>query len=126
MPCFYYANSNISEKQKEVKENTAILQRHKGRALCMDLLLCYFANKPFSFDPFTVQEEIVTGIVNKQKILHLLASGYFTLVEWNNSGEIRTVADALLQREYKGIILKYYHPIKSFGEEKIYLRNGEI
>jgi hypothetical protein len=114
---------NLQQAERLEQEKSAIIQSYHGPALCFDIMPCYFAGKSFSFDPVLVQEMILTGRLDKEKVLTKIASGYYKVIEWNSYSFYGTPAMQALGREYQRVIDRHYHLIKSFNEEKIYLYN---
>jgi hypothetical protein len=49
--------------------------------LCESLLLCYEAGKPFEYEPFTVNDQMMTGKVHEADVLQLLKTHHFQIVE---------------------------------------------
>jgi hypothetical protein len=52
-----------------------------GDALCETSLLCFWAGKPFAFDPYLVSEKIVGGRVSEETVVDLIASGRFRVIQ---------------------------------------------
>ena len=52
-----------------------------GPALCESLLLCYEAGKPFEYEPFTVRDQVKTGRLQVDEVLHLLRTHHFQTVQ---------------------------------------------
>lgn len=88
-------------KRERIFLNDAIfLSGNAGPALCEDILLCYYAGKPFEYDRFNVSQLILSKKMEEANILERLETGYFTTVQ--------------LPRELKKRFLKNatYGPVK--------------
>jgi len=58
-----------------------LVKNRPGPALCESHLLCYEAGKPFEYEPFSVQQQLKSGILREEDILQLLRTHHFQTVE---------------------------------------------
>ncbi|HET8925051.1 MAG TPA: hypothetical protein VFN26_18870 [Candidatus Acidoferrum sp.] len=58
-----------------------LLKTRPGPALCESHLLCYEAGKPFEYEPFSVQEQLETGLLREDDVFQLVRTHHFQAVE---------------------------------------------
>jgi hypothetical protein len=71
----------LPAEEKEFNSAVALLKARPGPALCESLLLCYEADKPFEYEPFTVRAQVKTGRLPEDKVLDLLRTHHFQTVQ---------------------------------------------
>jgi hypothetical protein len=84
--------------EREFQSSVAFLQAHPGPALCESLLLCYEAGKPFEYEPFTVNDQMMTGKVHEADVLQLLKTHHFQIVEVALRSDDQDLSDSELRR----------------------------
>jgi hypothetical protein len=67
--------------ETEFQSAVEFVKTRPGPALCESLLLCYEAGKPFEYEPFTVRDQVKTGRLQEDEVLHLLRTHHFQAVE---------------------------------------------
>jgi len=71
----------LASQQEEFNSAVQFVKTHPGPALCESLLLCYEAGKPFEYEPFSVRDQLKTGVLHEGDILHLLQTHHFQTVQ---------------------------------------------
>jgi len=71
----------LPARASEFQSAVELLKARPGPALCESHLLCYEAGKPFEYEPFSVQEQLETGLLREEDILQLLRTHHFQTVE---------------------------------------------
>ena len=71
----------LPAQEKEFNSAVELLKARPGPALCESLLLCYEADKPFEYEPFTVRAQVQTGRLPADKVLDLLRTHHFQTVQ---------------------------------------------
>jgi hypothetical protein len=66
---------------EEVAYDIAYLSEHSGPAMCENLSLCYWAGKNFEVDYFNTGRKIKDGILTSQKLINLIESRYFSIIQ---------------------------------------------
>ena len=67
--------------EAEFANAVKFVRAQPGPALCENLLLCYEAGKPETYDAFAVDQAIKTGHLQEQRVLQLLADHHYGLVQ---------------------------------------------
>jgi len=67
--------------ESEFSSSVEFVKARPGPALCESLLLCYKAGKPFEYEPFSVRDQINTGLIKEDEVLELLKTHHFQIVE---------------------------------------------
>lgn len=70
--------------QADFLADVAFLQAHPGPAICETILLCYYAGKPFSYDPFNAGQMLVKGLRDEKALVRSLEDGLFAAVQTNH------------------------------------------
>jgi len=68
-------------KQEATVQDVEYLEGEHGATLCENLVLCFYAHKPFSYDPFNVDEEVLTGRITEGTILTIIENKYFSIIQ---------------------------------------------
>jgi hypothetical protein len=63
----------------------AYLRQQPGPAVCESLLLCFYAGKPYQYDPFNATRFIAQGKLDPKEMVDRLRSGVYGAVQLNNS-----------------------------------------
>jgi hypothetical protein len=71
----------LPARQIEFESAIEFVRSRSGPALCESLLLCYEANKPFEYEPFSVQDLVKTGRLRETDVLQLLKTHHFRTVQ---------------------------------------------
>lgn len=72
---------NLSALEDEFRSSVEYVKARPGPALCESLLLCYKAGKTFEYEPFTVRDEIDTGLLKEDDVLQMLRTHHFQTVQ---------------------------------------------
>jgi hypothetical protein len=62
-----------------------LLRATKKPVICEDILLCFDAGKPLDYDPYFVKDQVLTGQIPESRILALLASRHYGIIELDRS-----------------------------------------
>jgi len=82
----------IAMAQQRFDEDVELLRAQSGPALCESLLRCYFADKPYSYDPFNATRLIQFGKLNASVIVEDVRQQKFAAIQL--SEPIRTERDS--------------------------------
>lgn len=91
-------------RAEEAQNQVEILRSRPGPALCVDLLLCYWAHKPFEFDPLNFEEAVKTGKRAPDGLIAAIANHYFSTIEISPT-------DQFLAKDTLSAIDRYYLPV---------------
>jgi hypothetical protein len=76
--------------QRRFDHEVAILRDKPGPVVCESLLRCYFAGKPYVYDPFNATRLIDLHKLDPTPVLQALRSGAISAVQLDQSPDIRT------------------------------------
>jgi hypothetical protein len=71
----------LPARVSEFNSAVDLLKTRPGPALCESHLLCYEAGKLFEYEPFSVQQQLKSGLLHEEDILQLLRTHHFQTVE---------------------------------------------
>jgi hypothetical protein len=71
----------LPARVREFNSALELLKTRPGPALCESHLLCYEAGKPFEYEPFSVREQLGTGVLHEEDVLQLLRTHHFQTIE---------------------------------------------
>jgi len=74
----------FKQREQALLADVAFLKAHPGPTICETILLCYYAGKPFEYDPYNAGEMMLKGIKPEAQIVNRLESGYYSVVQLNN------------------------------------------
>lgn len=123
------------EKERRFQEDVAFLKGYSGPVLCESVLLCYFGNKRYEYDSFQVQQSILSGKIKEEKILNIIESGYFSIVQTNRKpindiknsmGYGPVVSYGRFTVNIMRALNKHYTLLRETGERTFYVRNNEL
>ena len=77
----YIPIENLQSEEKITLSDVSFIKTHKGNTLCETIVLCYFAKKPFSYDPFLTNVFVKEGILNETDLTNLLKEKKFSLIQ---------------------------------------------
>jgi hypothetical protein len=102
----------------------AFMRQQPGPALCEDLLHCYYAGKPYLYDPFNASRFIQQGRLDPGIIVDHLRNHDYGSIQLDGSVE-RKLGDALAYDHFAPPILQAiqqnYHPVIESVDRVIYL-----
>jgi hypothetical protein len=103
----------IPQFERDFTAVADFLRSKPGPALCEDLLLCYTAGKPMTYDNFAVEQLVKTGTLPEERLLRMIDSHEYPVIEIDMSageplvGEARQRFSAGFMRE----LLDRYQPV---------------
>lgn len=71
----------LPAEAQEFGSAVEFVRAHPGPALCESLLLCYEAGKAFEYEPFSVRDQLKTGVLHESDVLALLRTHHFQTVQ---------------------------------------------
>lgn len=80
-------SKNYPAKSSAYKTDVQLIRQTSGPAICEDIALCYFAQKPFIFDPFTTSQMAKGGLLSETDTVKKVGSGYFSLIQLYDSAQ---------------------------------------
>jgi hypothetical protein len=84
--------------------SVAIIAAQPGPALCEDLLLCYWAGKPFEVDIFNYLQAVRTGRRDEHALLSQIEQGRFSTIQLNP-------IDNRMPPRVQAVIAQQYRPV---------------
>jgi hypothetical protein len=72
---------DLPAQEEEFNSAVQFVKMQPGPALCESLLLCYEAGKPFEYEPFSVRDQLKTGVLRESDVLQLLKTHHFHTVQ---------------------------------------------
>jgi hypothetical protein len=72
---------DAGDEQRRFDEEVAFLRRTPGPALCESLLRCYFAGKPYRYDPFNATRLIAFGKLDAEEMVADLRNHQYGAVQ---------------------------------------------
>jgi hypothetical protein len=76
-----HAPNEIAQNEAEFAGVANFLRARPGPALCETLMLCNAAGKPLTYDPFVVDQLIRTGTITQDKLVQLITSRQYPVIE---------------------------------------------
>ena len=110
------ALQGISEKQARFDEEVAFLRGQPGPALCESLLRCYYAGKPYRYDPFNATRLIRLHKLDASELVAALRQQQYGAVQLDKPGYGDTFDPAMI-----AAIQDYYQPVLENQDVVIYL-----
>jgi hypothetical protein len=104
----------LRDAQDAHYQDASRMRQLAGPAICENLLLCFYSDKDFLFDPFFTGEAIVKGKVGEDHLLEKIEKGYFAVIQLES--EIARTART------KGT----YGPIRKRGRTDRFTENTKI
>jgi 4-amino-4-deoxy-L-arabinose transferase-like glycosyltransferase len=117
------------DKEQRFAQEVQLLKAQPGPSLCESLLLCYYAGKPYIYDPFNATRFVYLGKLDPEVIAERVRNREFGSIELDYSLDVRFAASGLDQRFAKPILIaisQNYHPALSNQDGTIYLPNQEL
>ena len=71
----------LPAQQEEFNSAVQFIKTRPGPALCESLLLCYEAGKSFEYEPFSVRDQLKTGVLHESDVLQLVKMRHFQTVQ---------------------------------------------
>jgi hypothetical protein len=75
----------LAERDRVYGEDLAYVRSRPGLAICFDLLLCYEAGKPLSYEPFTDGELMATGRLDPRRVAAELMDLKYAVIQADGS-----------------------------------------
>jgi hypothetical protein len=76
----------IPQFEKEFAAGADLLRAQPGPALCKNLLLCYAAGKPMTFDVFAIDQLVKTGTLPEQRLVRMIDAREYPVIQLDISG----------------------------------------
>jgi MFS family permease len=119
------ALERIAAAQTRFDAEVALLRSQPGPALCESQLRCYFAGKPYIYDPYNATRLIRLGELDPEVIVAALRSQQYGAVQLSGSiddnGRTEVFAPSIL-----AAIRQYYQPVLDDRDAVIYLPNSAL
>jgi hypothetical protein len=119
------ALKKISDAETRFNAEVAFLHRQPGPALCECLLCCYYAGKPYVYDPFNATRAVDFGKLDPEVIVSALRRQQYGAVQLagpiGDSYRTEMFAPAIL-----AAIQENYHPAFKNQEAAIYVPNSAL
>jgi hypothetical protein len=72
---------NLKSEEKVALSDISFIKSRKGNVLCETIILCYFADKPFTYDPFLTNVLVKEGVLKETDLTNLLKEKKFLVVQ---------------------------------------------
>ncbi len=112
--------------QQRFHEETKILAAQPGNALCESLLRCYYAQKPYIYDPFNAMRLVGLGKLDPQVIASQVERQEFSAVQLEHPVRVQynnVVGKTRFAPTMLNAIERYYVPVLENEDGVIYLPN---
>ena len=97
--------------ERQTAQAVHLLQQQPGPALCESLLLCFYAGKPYRYDPFNATRLILAGQLSPTEVVNGLREHRYGAVQLDGSPDRDIVADRFAP-EILQAIRSHYAPVK--------------
>ncbi len=97
--------------ERQSAEAVHLLRQQPGPALCENLLLCFYAGKPYRYDPFNATRLIVAGQLQPVEVVNGLREHRYGAVQFDGNPDRDIVTDRFAP-EILRAIRSSYRPIK--------------
>ena len=77
----YVDVGSLATEQKQFNLEADFLRSHPGPAICESLMRCYYAGKPYLFDPFNATSLITLGKLDDGAMLSRIANKEFSVIQ---------------------------------------------
>jgi hypothetical protein len=77
------AQLRLQAATQAARQVITLLQSTNGPVICEDLLLCYEAGKPMDYDPYYVNDQLLTGRLTETSILAMLTTHHYAAIQIN-------------------------------------------
>ncbi|HTX39318.1 MAG TPA: glycosyltransferase family 39 protein [Bryobacteraceae bacterium] len=71
----------VPQFEKEFAAGADFLRSQPGPALCENLLLCYAAGKPMTYDPFAIDQLVKTGNLPPERLVRLIDAHEYPVIQ---------------------------------------------
>lgn len=109
--------------EKRMDAEVALLREQQGPALCESLLECYFAGKPYVYDPFNATRLIHFGKLDARVVVDGLRARQYGAVQFDGP-----LTEEIRSERFDGAILKAieenYAPVLTNEDGEIYFPKG--
>jgi hypothetical protein len=105
----------LAERDRVYREDLAYLKSRPGLAICFDLLLCYEAGKPLSYEPFITGELMATGRLDPHRVAAELNGLKYSVVQADESDsffppEVMAALKARYHMDRRSALHAFYVP----------------
>ena len=103
----------IPQLEREFAQGAGFLRGQPGAALCENLLMCYSAGKPMTYDNFAVEQLVKTGTIPEQRLLKMLDAHEYPTIEIDIAGyePLQPAARQGFSAAFMGELLAQYRPV---------------
>jgi len=77
----YFFLEELKSEEKISLSDVSFVKNHKGNALCETILLCYFAGKPFVFEPYGANLLVEKKLLKEADLTNLLKEKKFSVIQ---------------------------------------------
>jgi hypothetical protein len=85
----------------QARADVAFVKSRPGPALCQDLALCQWAQKPAEVDAFNIGEQIKTGTRDPRPLAQLIASRHFTTLQLSDLDAMGAQLHTVIAAHYR-------------------------
>jgi len=106
------ASRSTAQLEKEFAAGADFLKARPGPVLCENLLLCYAAGKPMTYDNFAVEQLVKTGTLPEQRLIRMIDFHEYPTIQLDiAAGEpIEPAARQGFSAAFMGELLARYRP----------------
>jgi hypothetical protein len=103
----------IPQLEKEFAAGADFLRSQPGPALCENLLMCYAAGKPMTYDNFAVEQLVKTGTLPERRLLRMIDAHEYPVIQLDiSAGEPLQAAERQgFPAAFMGELLARYRPV---------------
>jgi len=107
--------------QKRFDDETTMLRSLQGPAICESLLRCYFAGKPYTFDPFNSTRLIRFGKLDPSPVINNLDHRYYAAVQFDDDPVQKERSSERFDPAIEAAIEENYVPALANEDGEIYV-----
>jgi Dolichyl-phosphate-mannose-protein mannosyltransferase len=103
----------IPQLEREFTAGADFLRSQQGPALCENLLLCYTAGKPMTYDNFAVEQLVKTATVPERRLLQMIDRHEYPTIQLDIAGyePLQAAARQGFSAAFMGELLAQYRPV---------------
>lgn len=123
---------SVSHEEMITQQDIQFIQSQNGPVLCESILLCYLAHKPFLYDPYSVNEMVMTRKMPEQMILTPIENKEYSMIElyhplpdtyFKHLSYTALIRRGRFTENFYRALGNNYHLVKSSGNGAFYLPN---
>jgi hypothetical protein len=77
----YYLLKSLPDRERDFDRQVSLLRNRPGPALCEDILLCFDAGKPFTYDAYFTNRLVRVGRLKEDRLVAMAADAGFSTVQ---------------------------------------------